>query len=141
MKNIRKHLLSFITAEILLFCAMVSAFTAESSAMAFDFVLPDDVLSQSEQSFRDEKTGIWEMRRFLNGTIGAYITDLDSDGKQEMIDVYLRSPESGETTQIRIGIYEKNSTIQKMLKCSRNWKNMIIMNGMSERSPTARLRR
>ena len=116
MKNIRKRIISFFTTGILLFSLLVSAFAAETSASSFGFILPDDVRVPSEQSFRADDTGIKGMRKFLNGTIGAYITDLDSDGKREMIDVYLRSPESGDTTQIRIGLYEKDATENTILR-------------------------
>lgn len=115
MKTNCKRILSILVTIILLFCTTTSVFAAEF-AVTGGFVLPDDVRAPAEQSFRDADTGIAEMNRFLNGTIGAYIADLDNDGRQEMVDVYLRTHESSQITQIRIGLYENDAAGDTVLR-------------------------
>lgn len=116
MTGICKRILSILVTIMSPFCTTEVLFAAESPAIAGSFILPEDVRAPAEQIFRDAESGIDAMNAFLNGTIGAYVTDLDNDGKQEIIDVYLRSIEASNTQQIRVGLYENDSAGNTVLR-------------------------
>ena len=116
MKNRGHRLVCACMTAFLLCCTAGNTAAEEAPEPAGCFLLPEDVQPPAEQIFRDDDTGIKAMNAFLSGTVGAYVTDLDRDGKQEMIDVFLLSNESSDMQQIRIGFYEMDPAGNTVLK-------------------------